>query len=125
MKKAAQGRLLHEGRKNYFLAASEAALVAASAEEAALWAAPVAAEAESAAAEAAPVAAAAAAVAEGASAGAGTTTTGAGAPTSSFLPHAARARAATMAAKTRDLFIFTILDELRKQFPETVKKNPN
>jgi hypothetical protein len=85
--------------------------------------------AEPAAAEAAPAAAAAAASAAGASAGAGagTTTTagaGAGAGASSFLPQAARATAATMAAKTSDLFIFTILDELRKQFPEIVKRKP-
>jgi hypothetical protein len=85
--------------------------------------------AEPAAAQAAPAAAAAAASAAGASAGAGagagtTTTAGAGAGASSFLPQAARATAATMAAKTSDLFIFTILDELRKQFPEIVKRKP-
>ncbi|MDQ3058783.1 MAG: hypothetical protein M3R45_04580 [Pseudomonadota bacterium] len=68
------------------------------------------------AAAAASVAAEAAAAASAAGAGV-TTTVGAGAgAASSVLLQAARATAATMAAKTRDLFIFTILDELRKQF---------
>ncbi|MFZ2294125.1 MAG: hypothetical protein WAW46_03730, partial [Polaromonas sp.] len=111
--------------KNYFLAASLAASTAAPAAAPASLAASTAVAAEPAAAEAASVAAAAAA---GASAGAGagtTTTAGAGAGASSFLPQAARATAATIAAKTRDLFIFTILDELRKQFPEIAKRNLN
>ncbi|MDB5741898.1 MAG: hypothetical protein JWR68_213 [Polaromonas sp.] len=138
MKKAAQGRLFYGIRKNYFLASEAAlmaALVAASAEvpallaaEVAAWAASVAEAAEPAAAEAAPVAAAAAASAEGA----GTTTTEgagvAGTATSSFLLQAARARAATMLARTRDLFILrslinkkTISGSCQKQ-PETTFK---
>ena len=129
MKKAARGRLFCGMQKNYFFAASAAAPAAAPAApaaEAASLAASTAVPAELAAAEAAPAAAAAAASAEGA----GTTTTagagaGAGTTTSSFLPQAASATAATMAAKTRVLFIFTILDEFRKQFPETAKRNPN
>ncbi len=90
------------------------------------WAATPAAEAAPVAAEAASIAAptAAEASATGAGAGAGVTTTGAGAGASSFLPQAARATAATMAARTRDLFIFNILDDLRKQFPEIVKNTP-
>ena len=132
MKKAALGRLFCGMQKNYFFAASAAAPAAAPAApaaEAASLAASTAVPAELAAAEAAPAAAAAAASAEGA-AGAGTTTTagagaGTGTTTSSFLPQAASATAATMAAKTRVLFIFTILDELRKQFPEIAKRNPN
>lgn len=112
--------------KNYFLAASTAAPTAAPAEapaapaaEAASLAASTAVEAAPTAAEAAPVAAATAASAEGAagaSAGAGTTTTGAGAGAgaSSFLPQAASATAATIAANTRDLFIFTILDDIEE-----------
>lgn len=71
------------------------------AEEAAFMAelaAPMAAEAEASGAGAA-----------GATTGAGVTTTAAGTGASSFLPHAARATAATMAARTRDLFICTIL----------------
>jgi hypothetical protein len=97
---------------NYFaaeaaLAADVAALPAA---EAAFMAASTAALAEVAAEEAA-------AAADGASAGAGTTTTegaGAGAATSSFLLQAARATAATMAAKTRDLFILRSLMIFKK-----------
>jgi len=90
---------------------------------AALAAAVAAAAAASAAgAEAAAAGAAAGAEASGAGAGAAAGA-GAGAGASSFLPQAARATAATIAAKTSDLFIFTILDEFRKQFPETVKGN--
>jgi hypothetical protein len=83
-----------------------------------------------AAAEAASLAASTAeAAAEAASAGAeaagATTTAGAGAGAgASVLPQADRAAAATIAAKTRDLFIFNILDELRKQFSKTVKRKP-
>ena len=87
-----------QGRKAY--------LVALAAEDAAAAAEPAAAEAEPAAAEAAPAAASAAGA--GAGAGAGVTTTGAGAGAgagSSFLPQAARAAAATRAARTIDLFI--------------------
>ena len=74
----------------------EAAEVAADAADAASMAAPAAADAALEAAEAASTAA-------GAAIGAGAgTTTGA----SSFLPQAARAIDATMAAKTSDLFIF-------------------
>ncbi|MEO7401523.1 MAG: hypothetical protein ABIV07_12300 [Polaromonas sp.] len=82
---------------------------------AAVAAAPAAA-AEPAAEEAEPAAAdASAAGAEGTTTtGAGVTTTGAGAAASSFLPQAARATAATTAAKTRDLFIFTILDDIEE-----------
>ncbi|MFT6590454.1 MAG: hypothetical protein ACI9I0_000674 [Rhodoferax sp.] len=65
------------------------------------------------------MAADAAASASGAAAGSGATigagaTTGAGA--SAFLPQAAKAAAAIIAAKTSDLFIFKIPDELTKQF---------
>jgi hypothetical protein len=113
--------------KNYFLAASLAASTAVPVAAVASLAASTAVAAESAAAEAAPVAASAAeaSVAGAAATGSGVTTMGAGAGASSFLPQAARATAATTAAKTRDLFIFTILDELRKQFPEIAKKNLN
>ncbi|WP_157045812.1 hypothetical protein [Polaromonas sp. JS666] len=105
----------------FFQLAEEDYFFAASAAEAA----PAAAEAAPAAASAAPAAAEAASAA-GAAAGAGAATgAGAGAGASSFLPQAARATAATIAAKTSDLFIFTILDEFRKQFPETVKGKPN
>ena len=106
-----------------FLAASAASLAAPAASLAASTATP-AAPTDDAAADAAPAAASAAAGAgAGAAAGAGATTgAGAGFAASSFLPQAARATAATMAAKTRDLFIFKILDVCRrKQFPETAK----
>ena len=86
--------------KNYFLAAGAAAAAAAAA-------------AASAGAEAAAVAAGADASATGAGAGAATGA-GAGAGASSFLPQAARATAATIAAKTSDLFIFRFLDEYKK-----------
>jgi hypothetical protein len=84
-----------------------------------------------AAAEAASLAASTAEAAEeaasaGAEAAGATTTAGAGAGAgASVLPQADRAAAAaTIAAKTRDLFIFNILDELRKQFSKTVKRKP-
>ncbi|MDD5324011.1 MAG: hypothetical protein PHR71_01655 [Polaromonas sp.] len=137
MKKAAQRRLFCEAWKNYFFAASLAASTAAPAAlpaaVAALPAAAAALPAEEAASlaastavAAAPTAAEAASVAgAGAGAGASTAGAGAGAGASSFLPQAAKATAVMMAAKTRDLFIFTILDELRKQFPEIVKSNLN
>jgi crotonobetainyl-CoA:carnitine CoA-transferase CaiB-like acyl-CoA transferase len=105
---------------NYFLAASEAALmaapVAASAEVPAEEAAPLAASAEVAAepaAEVAELAAAAAAPESGVTTtveGAGVTA--AGTTTSSFLLQAARAIAATIAAKTSDLFICSILEDI-------------
>ncbi|WP_414703064.1 hypothetical protein [Polaromonas sp. UBA4122] len=119
MKKPPEGGFF-ASRKNYL--AALAAWAAASAAAPAVEAEPAAVEAEPAASAAEPAAA------EASAAGAGTTTTGAGVTTtgaaSSFLPQAARATAATMAAKTSDLFIFTILDELRKQFPEIVKRKP-
>ena len=84
--------------KNYFLAAGAAAAAAAAA-----------------AASAGAAAGAAAADASAAGAGAGAATgAGAGAGASSFLPQAARATAATIAAKTSDLFIFRFLDEYKK-----------
>jgi hypothetical protein len=88
--------------KNYFLAALAAALVAAAA----------AASAEGAADAAAAGAEASAAGADTAAAGAGAAAAGAGAGASSFLPQAASATAATIAAKTSDLFIFTILGDI-------------
>jgi hypothetical protein len=75
------------GRKNYFLAGSEAAGAAAAG-----------ADASAAGAEAA-----GAATGAGAAAGAGAAT---GAGASSFLPQADKAAAAITAAKTSDLFIF-------------------
>jgi hypothetical protein len=105
-------------------AASEAAVAAVAAlpaAEAASLAASTAEAAAPAAAEAAPVAAAAAASADGVSAGT-TTTEGAGATTSSFLPQAARATAATMAAKTRDLFIFRSLMIFKKTISGNCQK---
>jgi hypothetical protein len=79
-------------------------------------AAGAAAGAAGAAASAAGAAGAAGASAAGAGAGA---TTGAGASTgASFLPQAARAKAATIAAKTSDLFIFDTLINRGKQFFE-------
>ena len=103
-------------RKPHYLAVegppvAEAAPMAAEAAPMAAEAAPMAAEASAAGAEA---------IGAGAGAGAGATTAGAGAGASSFLPQAARATAATTAARMRDLFILTILDDLRKQFPEIV-----
>lgn len=87
--------------KNYFLAAGAAAAAAAAA--------------AASAAGAAAGAAAAGADASAAGAGAGAATgAGAGAGASSFLPQAARATAATIAAKTSDLFIFRFLDEYEK-----------
>ena len=88
--------------KNYFLAAGAAAAAAAAA-------------AASAAGAAGAEAAATGAEASAAGAGAGAATgAGAGAGASSFLPQAARATAATIAAKTSDLFIFRFLDEYEK-----------
>jgi uncharacterized protein (DUF2147 family) len=100
-KKAARRRLFQESRSDYF-AASLAADAAAVAAAPAAAAEPAASEAEAAAAEASAAAGSAA----------GTTTTGAGVTTmgaSSFLPQAARATAATIAAITSDLFIFRSL----------------
>lgn len=132
-----------EGSKNYFLGAiaslaapaalSAAALAASVAAPAAAVAALVAAEAasvaaaaaEPAAADAAPAAAPAAA--DAASLAASTTAAagaGAAAGASSFLPQAARATAATMAASARDFFIFNSFRWGGKQFPEIVVKPP-
>jgi len=115
--KAAFLRCAKESLHYGFFAASAAAPAAALAS----LAGSIAGAAEPAAAEAS------AAGAGAATTGAGVTTTGAGAGAgaSSFLPQAAKATAATKAAKTRDLFIFTILDELRKQFPEIANRNQN
>ena len=81
------GFYVHICKKNYFGAEAAAAAGA---------------EASMAGAEAASTAGAGAATGSGAGA---TTGAGAGAGASSFLPQAARAKAATKAAKTRDLFI--------------------
>jgi hypothetical protein len=109
-KKSRPKAAFKHNRRNYFFIASLAALAALAAASAALVAAPAAApaaEAEPAASEAAPAAAEASGAGAGATTtGAGVTTTGAGAAASSFLPQAARATAATIAAKTSDLFIF-------------------
>ena len=97
-KKAASRGGFFMAAKNYFFAAGAAAAAAAAA-----------------AASAGAEAAAAGADASAAGAGAGAATgAGAGAGASSFLPQAARATAATIAAKTSDLFIFRFLDEYKK-----------
>jgi flagellar biosynthesis/type III secretory pathway protein FliH len=109
-KKPPEGGFFHAIVKIY-LAAAEAAPLAASTATAASEAA---AEAEEAAAEAEETAAEAAEAGASAGTATGATTTGAGAGAgASVLPQAARAMAATIAARTRDLFIFTILDELK------------
>jgi hypothetical protein len=107
MKKAALRRLFLEGKETYFFSPVPEVAVPAPA-PASTGAAVVPAAGAEAGAETA--AAGADASAAGAGAGAGVTTTGAGAGASSFLPQAARATAATMAAKTRDLFIWMILE---------------
>jgi hypothetical protein len=95
-KKAASRGGFFMAAKNYFLAAAAAAAAAAASAGAA-------------------AAAGADASAAGAGAGAGAATgAGAGAGASSFLPQAARETAATIAAKTSDLFIFRFLDEYKK-----------
>jgi hypothetical protein len=106
MKKAALRRLFKQGKETYFFSPVPEVAVPAPA-PASIGAAVVpAAGAEAAGADASAAGAGAATT----GAGAGVTTTGAGAGASSFLPQAARATAATIAAKTRDLFIWMILE---------------
>jgi len=103
------GSYVHICKENYF--GAEAADAAAAA---------AAAAASMAGAEAASTAGAGATTGAGAGA---TTGAGAGAGASSFLPQAARAKAATKVAKTRDLFISLSLKLKKKTISGNCQKS--
>jgi hypothetical protein len=129
MKKAAQRRLFNRenpGVEVYFFSPVPLVAVPAPA-PASIGAAVVPAAGAEAAAAGAEASAAGAGAAIGADAGAAMGAgAGAGATTSSFLPQAARATAATMAARARDLFIWMILEMNEKNnFRKSSKKNSN